>query len=73
MALNHAERGCGWRRCSRCTDVCRSPDGYSLPAQREACERKAEQLDAEVVETFIDRGESAKTADRRESNGCSAS
>src|SRR5439155_11179049 len=40
------------------------PDGYSLPAQREACERKAEALDAEVVETFIDRGESAKTSDR---------
>ncbi len=42
------------------------PDGYSLPAQREACERKADQLDAEVVEVFVDRGESAKTADRRE-------
>ncbi|GIH06638.1 recombinase [Rhizocola hellebori] len=42
------------------------PDGYSLPAQREACERKAEALDAEVVEIFIDRGESAKTIDRRE-------
>src|SRR5947207_8662049 len=42
------------------------PDGYSLPAQREACERKAEALDAEVVAVFVDRGESAKTADRRE-------
>jgi site-specific DNA recombinase len=42
------------------------PDGYSLPAQRESCERKAEALDAEVVEVFIDRGESAKTADREE-------
>jgi site-specific DNA recombinase len=42
------------------------PDGYSLPAQRDACERKADQLDAEVVEVFVDRGESAKTADRRE-------
>jgi site-specific DNA recombinase len=42
------------------------PDGYSLPAQEEACRRKAEQLDAEVVEVFTDRGESAKTADRRE-------
>jgi site-specific DNA recombinase len=40
------------------------PDGYSIPAQRDACERKAETLDAEVVATFIDRGESAKTADR---------
>ncbi|WP_462189334.1 recombinase family protein, partial [Frankia sp. CcWB2] len=42
------------------------PDGYSLPAQREACERKAASLDAEVVAVFVDRGESAKTADRKE-------
>lgn len=39
-------------------------DGYSLPAQREACLRKAEQLGAEVTEIYIDRGESAKTAER---------
>jgi site-specific DNA recombinase len=42
------------------------PDGYSLPAQRDACERKAETLNADVVEVFVDKGESAKTADRRE-------
>ncbi|WP_374215827.1 recombinase family protein [Frankia sp. AiPs1] len=42
------------------------PDGYSLPAQREACIRKAESLGAEVAEIFMDRGESAKTADRPE-------
>ncbi len=42
------------------------PDGYSLPAQEEACRRKAETLDAEVVAVFVDKGESAKTADRRE-------
>ncbi len=40
------------------------PEGYSLPAQREACLRKAEQLGVEVVEEYLDRGESAKTADR---------
>ncbi len=40
------------------------PEGYSLPAQREACQRKAEALDAEVVEEYLDRGESARTADR---------
>src|SRR3954452_2596259 len=40
------------------------PEGYSLPAQREACYRKAEQLGAEVVDEYMDRGESAKTADR---------
>jgi site-specific DNA recombinase len=42
------------------------PDGYSLPAQEDACRRKAEVLNAEVIAVFIDRGESAKTADRPE-------
>jgi site-specific DNA recombinase len=41
-------------------------EGYSLPAQRESCYRKAEALGAEVVGEYLDRGESAKTADRRE-------
>jgi site-specific DNA recombinase len=41
-------------------------EGYSVPAQREACYRKAEALGAEVVGEYLDRGESAKTADRRE-------
>src|SRR4029453_1240915 len=41
-------------------------EGYSLPAQREACLRKAEALGAEVVEEYLDRGESAKTTDRPE-------
>jgi site-specific DNA recombinase len=39
-------------------------EGFSIPAQREACLRKAEQLGAEVVEEFIDAGESARSADR---------
>jgi site-specific DNA recombinase len=39
-------------------------EGYSIPAQREACRRKAASLGAVVVEEFADRGESAKTADR---------
>ncbi len=41
-------------------------EGFSIPAQREACTRKAEALGAVVVEEFVDRGESAKTADRPE-------
>ncbi len=41
-------------------------EGYSIPAQREACRRKAEALNAAVVEEFVERGESAKTADRPE-------
>jgi site-specific DNA recombinase len=40
------------------------PEGFSLPAQRQACHRKAEQLGAEVVQEYLDCGESAKTADR---------
>ncbi len=42
------------------------PEGYSIPAQREACKRKAASLDAAVIEEFVDRGESARTADRPE-------
>src|SRR5581483_7038563 len=40
------------------------PEGYSIPAQREACRRKAASLDAVVVEEFGDKGESARKADR---------
>ena len=39
-------------------------EGYSLPAQREACLRKADVLGAEIVGEYLDRGESAKTTDR---------
>jgi site-specific DNA recombinase len=41
-------------------------EGYSLPAQREACLRLAEQLGATVVAEYVDRGESAKSAKRPE-------
>src|SRR6266702_3877683 len=51
---------------SKQADKDNDPDGYSLPAQEDACRRKAEALGAEVVAVFVDRGESAKTADRRE-------
>jgi site-specific DNA recombinase len=43
-----------------------NPDGYSLPAQQIDCETKALQLGATVVRVFVDRGESARTADRPE-------
>jgi DNA invertase Pin-like site-specific DNA recombinase len=39
-------------------------EGYSIPAQREANLKAAEREGAIVVAEFIDRGESAKTADR---------
>ncbi len=41
-------------------------EGFSIPAQRQACERRAETLRADVVDEFVDRGESAKTAHRPE-------
>ena len=41
-------------------------EGYSIPAQRDACRRKATALEAAVVEEFADRGESARSADRPE-------
>lgn len=40
------------------------PEGCSIPAQREACRRKAHDLDAIVVEEFADHGESARSAAR---------
>jgi site-specific DNA recombinase len=42
------------------------PEGYSIPAQREANRRVAATLGADIIEEFVDRGESAKTADRPE-------
>ncbi len=45
-----------------------SAEGFSIPAQREACHLKAESLGAEVLpeDEFIDAGESARSADRPE-------
>lgn len=42
------------------------PEGYSIPAQREANRRKADALGVDIVEEFVDRGESARSADRPE-------
>jgi site-specific DNA recombinase len=41
-------------------------EGYSIPAQRDACKRRATELGAAVVGEYLDRGESAKSADRPE-------
>ena len=41
-------------------------EGYSIPAQREACLRRAAQLGAAVIDEFVDRGESAQSAKRPE-------
>ncbi|MCA1701739.1 MAG: recombinase family protein [Actinobacteria bacterium] len=39
-------------------------EGYSIPAQREACARKAMDLGAVVVDEYVDAGQSARSADR---------
>jgi len=39
-------------------------EGFSIPAQRDACAREADKLGAEVADEYMDRGESAKTANR---------
>jgi site-specific DNA recombinase len=39
-------------------------DGYSIQAQAEACKRAAERLGADVVDEYVDRGKSARSADR---------
>jgi site-specific DNA recombinase len=39
-------------------------EGYSLPAQRAACQHKAESLEAAVEQEFVERGESGTTANR---------
>ena len=39
-------------------------EGFSIPAQREANQRKADLLGAAIVAEFVDAGESARSADR---------
>tara|TARA_Y100000114_G_scaffold141679_1_gene147620 strand:- start:2693 stop:4426 length:1734 start_codon:yes stop_codon:yes gene_type:complete len=39
-------------------------EGFSIPAQRQANARKAEDLGARIVAQFVDAGESARSADR---------
>ena len=41
-------------------------EGFSIPAQRDACRRKAAALNAIVVDEFVDRGESARSSRRPE-------
>jgi len=41
-----------------------SAEGYSIPAQRDACRRRAAELGADVVAEFADRGASARSAAR---------
>lgn len=40
------------------------PEGYSIPGQREACQRYAERLGAQVIGEFVEYGQSATTVKR---------
>jgi site-specific DNA recombinase len=42
-----------------------NPEGISIPAQREAGKRKADELGAEIVNEFIEPGRTATTIDKR--------
>src|SRR4051812_17370917 len=42
-----------------------NPEGISLPAQREACERRARELDAEIVAEYVEPGRTATSMDKR--------
>jgi predicted site-specific integrase-resolvase len=42
----------------------RGGEGYSIAAQREACLKKAEALEADIVDVYADAGESARSQDR---------
>ena len=42
----------------------RDGEGFSIPAQREACLRRVEELGATFIAEYIDAGESARSADR---------
>lgn len=44
----------------------RGGDSFSLPAQRDACLRRAEELEAAVIEEYIEPGESARSSHRPE-------
>jgi site-specific DNA recombinase len=39
-------------------------DGFSIQAQREYCQRKSAEMGVHLVDEYIDRGKSARTADR---------
>ena len=41
------------------------PEGISIPAQREACLRKAAQLGVRVVDEYIEPGRTATSMDKR--------
>jgi DNA invertase Pin-like site-specific DNA recombinase len=43
------------------------PEGISIPAQRDACQRKAAQMGVEIVEEYVEPGRSGRRMDQRPS------
>ena len=41
------------------------PEGISIPAQRQACERKVESLGAQIVATYVEPGKTATSIEKR--------
>ena len=41
------------------------PEGISIPAQRKSCERKAAQMDVDIIDEYVEPGKSATNMDRR--------
>ena len=41
------------------------PEGISIPAQRLACQRKAEQLGIDIIDEYVEPGRSATAMDKR--------
>ena len=65
-AGSHRFRAVGYLRVSTAGQASTDRDGeaYSIAAQREGCSRKAESLDADLLDFYVDAGESARKADR---------
>ena len=66
VAAEPAKRAVIYLRVSTSRQATRNgeAEGYSIPAQRDACTRKVADLGAEVVREFVDAGASARSADR---------
>jgi site-specific DNA recombinase len=63
---NRRFRAVGYLRVSTAGQAStdRNGEAFSIAAQREGCIRKAESLDADVLDIYVDAGESARKADR---------
>ena len=67
LGRNPTKRAVSYLRVSSSAQADKDYDseGYSLPAQRTACARKATGLGAEVVDVFVERGETGTSTRRR--------